>query len=342
MTTAGLLLMNTAVSGQTTDTIAGRTSSVPSSERLVTKTDSTTKPVRRSTLPHPHQISVVTENDYYLGQGTDRYYSNGFLLQFIRAGRSRHESIVKRVHKYEVGQKMFTAPRKIERVEDIDRPITGYLYGQYTSSYFRKKEALIQWSASIGLIGEASGAEGIQNIVHDLLTIDIERWNWVWDYQLNSGVGFNIQGVYAKGWLKKWLKYAELTTVSQVSLGTDFTNVTQGALIQIGKFNSMSQGTYWNASVDRNNAPGLEIFVYYHPEVMLQVYNSTIQGAVYLKDKGPITDAVNLIVMKHQVGVAFAYRRSSVRFEAIFQDREAKKQRYTHYYGGIHLAYRFL
>ena len=237
---------------------------------------------------------------------------------------------------------MFTPPRKIRKVEEIDRPITGYLYGLYSSAYFRKKEAMVQWSASVGLIGKASLAEGLQNTVHDLMDIDVEKWNWVWDYQLNSGVGFNLQGVYAKGWLKKWLKYAELTTVTQVALGTDFTNVTQSAIIQVGKFNSMSQGTLWNASVDRTNALGLEVFVYYQPELMLQIYNSTIQGTIYLNDRGPIADGLNLFVVKHQVGLAFAYQRYSIRLEAVFLGREATRQKYSHSYGGIHLAYRFL
>lgn len=340
--TTGLLLIQLTVCGQVADTISVIAPSETEAESLGTKADRGKKGVRGSALPHAHQLSVVTENDYYVGQGTDRYYSNGFLLQFTRAGKSKHASIVKRVHKYEVGQKMFTPPRKIKSANEIDRPITGYLYGQYTSSYFTKKEAMIQWSASIGLIGEASLAEGLQNMVHELLTIDTEKWKWEWDYQLNSGVGFNVQGIYAKGWLKKWLKYAELTTVSQVALGTDFSHVAQGAVIQIGKFNEMSRGTYWNASVDRNEAPGYEVFFYYHPELMLQIYNSTIQGAVYLKDKGPITDGVNLLVMRHQMGVAMAYRRYSLRLEVVFQGREAKKQIDAHSYGGIHLAYRFL
>lgn len=51
---------------------------------------------------------------------------------------------------------------------------------------------MVQWSASIGLIGKALLAEGLQNTVHDLMDIDVEKWNWVCDYQLNSGVGFNL------------------------------------------------------------------------------------------------------------------------------------------------------
>lgn len=148
--------------------------------------------------------------------------------------------------------------------------------------------------------------------------------------------------MYANGWLKKWLKFAELTTVTQGALGTDFTNLTQSAIIQVGKSNSISQGSLLNASVDRSNAPGLEIFVYYQPELMLQIYNSTIQGTIYLNDRGPIADGLNLFVAKHQIGLSFPYQRYSIRHEAVFQGREATRQKYSHSYGGIHLAYRFL
>lgn len=74
---------------------------------------------------------------------------------------------------------------------------------------------------------------------------------------------------------------------------------------------------------------------------MYQFYNSTIQGGLYLKDKGPITSTIEPWVIKQQLGIGFAAKRYNVKLELVFQSREAKSQRQTHSYGGLHVGWRF-
>lgn len=301
----------------------------------------------QSTKSFSQQLSLITENDRYLMQGRDGYYTNGLMFQYLRTGKAPNQRVLKRVHQFELGQKLFSAySRKIYDSTQIDRPITGYIYGKYTRSDFKENDQLLQWSASAGAIGKASLGEDMQNTFHKIITVNSNWWGWVWNYQLKTAVGVNLHGLYAKGLLQNSAvahgsSLVQLTTVSQAVLGTDFTNISQGMLLQLGKINPMHTGTYWNASVDAEETSAMELFFYYHPELMYQFYNSTIQGGLYLKDKGPITSSIEPWVLKQQLGIGFAAKRYNVKLELVFQSREAKSQRHTHSYGGLHVGWRF-
>ncbi|MBP6687314.1 MAG: lipid A deacylase LpxR family protein [Lacibacter sp.] len=288
------------------------------------------------------QLSVITENDRYLMQGRDRYYTNGLMINYQRTGNSKNQSTIKQVHQYELGQKLFTPfSRKIYDASQIDRPVTGYLYGKYTQSNFKEHNQLVQWSASIGAIGKASLGQGMQNMFHKIISVNSDWWGWIWGYQLKSAAGINLHGLYAKGLLNDQTSFVQITPVSQAIAGMIYTNISQGLLIQLGKFNPLHQSSYWNASVDDEQTPGTELFFYYHPELMYQFYNATVQGGMFLKDKGPIVSEIEPWAVKHQIGAAFAISRYTLKLEMILQGKEARSQHFTHNYGGIHLGYRF-
>jgi lipid A 3-O-deacylase len=288
------------------------------------------------------QLSVITENDRYLMQGRDRYYTNGLMFNYTRTGHAKNDAIMKRLHQYELGQKLFTPySRKIYDASQIDRPVTGYLYGKYTQSNFKEGNQLLQWGASIGAVGKASLGQGMQDVFHKIISVNSDWWGWIWGYQLKSAVGVNLHGLYAKGLLNEQSSFIQLTPVSQAIAGMDYSNISQGLLIQLGKFNPLYQSTYWNASVDDEQTPKTELFFYYHPEIAYQFYNATVQGGMFLKDKGPLVSEIEPWILKHQLGAAFAISRYTIKLEMILQGKEARSQHFTHNYGGIHFGYRF-
>lgn len=288
------------------------------------------------------QLSVITENDRYLMQGRDRYYTNGLIFNYTRTGHAKNEAIMKRLHHYELGQKLFTPySRKIYDASQIDRPVTGYLYGKYTQSNFKEGNQLLQWGASVGAVGKASLGQGMQDVFHKIISVNSDWWGWIWSYQLKSAVGVNLHGLYAKGLLNEQSSYIQLTPITQAVAGMDNSNISQGLLIQLGKFNPLYQSTYWNASVDNEQTPKTELFFYYHPEIAYQFYNATVQGGLLLKDKGPLVAEIEPWIIKHQLGAALAISRYTLKLEMILQGKEAHSQHFTHNYGGIHFGYRF-
>lgn len=291
-----------------------------------------------------NQFSLVTENDRYLMQGKDRYYTNGIMLNYSRAKQVNKSWNLKRVNKFELGQQLYTPySRKIYTTRSIDRPITGYLYGKYLQSNFIKKNQLLEWGVSVGTIGKAALGEGMQDLFHKMIHVDAEWYGWIWKYQLNTEAGINLHGRYAKGLLNQ-LSFIQVTPVTSGTLGTNFTNISQGILLQLGKFNEQHQNSWWNASVEApgsQEVPGMEWYFFYYPEIKYQFYNATIQGGFFRDDKGPHTSGLEDWVMTHQVGAAFAMSRYTVRLSVTLESKEAQTQRYSHDYGSILLGYRF-
>ena len=291
------------------------------------------------------QLSLITENDRYLLQGNDRYYTNGIMLNYSLIKHSEKPQLLKRVIKFEVGQKLYTPySRKIYTSRRIDRPITGYLYGKYSQSNFKKYNQLIEWGVSLGTIGKAALGEGMQDIFHKIIHVNSDWYGWIWDYQLNTEPGINLHGQYAIGLLRNVVPFMQVTPVIKGTLGTSFTNINQGILFQIGKINLLHQSSYWNASAEEassRDGAGMELYFYYYPELTYQFYNATVQGGYFRKDKGPYISDLEDLVLAHQFGTAFAMSRCTVRLEVTIQSKESKSQRFTHDYGGIHLGYRF-
>lgn len=291
------------------------------------------------------QLSVITDNDRYLMQGRDRYYTNGLMISYSMAHRSKNAAILKQVNQYEIGQKIFTPySRKIDNVSQIDRPVTGYLYGKFSQSRFIMHNQFWEWGVSIGTIGKASLGEAMQNSFHKIIDINSNRWGWIWDYQLKSEPGINLHGRYARGLLNGNNSFLQITPVTQATVGTSFTNLSQGLLVQIGKINLQHQGAWWNASVQdkQTTAPARsELFFYYHPEIKYQLYNATAQGGLFRRDKGPITSSVEPFVVMHQIGALFTLNRYTLKSELVLQSKETSSQRFTHNYGSIQFNYRF-
>lgn len=219
------------------------------------------------------QLSVITENDRYLLQSKDRYYTNGLIIRYSKVHTAKKQTIIKQVNQYEIGQKLFTPYfRKIYDVSKIDRPVTGYLYAKYTQSRFMVRNQFLQLGVSVGTIGKASLGQAMQNTFHKIINVNSDNWGWIWDYQLKSEPGINFHGHYARGLFNANISFLQITPVTQTTLGSYLTNVSQGVLIQLGKFNPLNQSAYWNALIQekKTTQPAKsELFLYYHPEVSI-------------------------------------------------------------------------
>jgi hypothetical protein len=298
---------------------------------------------QKNTNHFSKQISLITENDFYLLQGKDGYYTNGIMFNYSKIHHSKRSSFLKQVDEFELGQKLFTPfSRKIYKVDQIDRPITGYLYAQFLRTDFLKNHQFFQWGISGGTIGKASFGEQMQNSYHNLIDINSSLWGWIWNYQLKSAFGVNVHGKYAKSLLNDERSFLQITPVTKVTLGTIFTDASEGILFQLGKLNSQSESVYWNAALqEQQDNYRSELFFYYYPEVTGQLYNATVQGGLFNKDKGPIVSEPEPFVFLQQIGAMYSFKRYSLRMAITFKSKEAKSQKFNQKYGSIQVNYRF-
>lgn len=294
---------------------------------------------------YSNQISITTENDYYLFQGKDAYYTNGIILNYSKIHHTRKTTFLKQIDQYEIGQKLYTAfSRKIYHPEQIDRPIAGYLYAKFSRSDFMIHNRLFQWGVSLGTIGKASLGKQMQDGFHKLIGVDPSIWGWVWDYQVKTEPGLNLHALYAKGLVGAKTTFFQLTPVTNVTLGTSFTNISQGVFFQLGKLKPASESAYWNAALEKNRADeikGSELFFYYLPELKYQLYDATIQGGLFRKDKGLIISTVKPFVFTQQLGGLYSFDRYTLRLGVVFESKVASSQRFNHTYGSIQGSFRF-
>lgn len=280
------------------------------------------------------QIGFTTENDAYLLKLNDAYYSNGIFLHLAYADESKKK--IKRVHRFELGQQIFTPLKRTTRTPaDIDRPYAGYTYIQYTRSWFNNEKSVLQVNGTLGIIGPASGGEALQNTYH--------RWLQYapflgWRYQISNQLVLNTGAVYAYTLLAtdkfKWMGWGA------AQLGTSFINAAVGAKMLYGLFNSNQSSQLWNAAVEKKGMPNKEFYIYWNPKITAQGYNATISGGSKTAADSAVTLHPKTLVFQNTIGLAYSEGRWAAQMELVHQSRETTIQLNRHRYLGLQLQYR--
>jgi hypothetical protein len=283
------------------------------------------------------ELSFTTENDAYLLQKRDAYYTNGLFFSLSKAGEKKGDKLIR---SYQVGQMIFTPlSKKTLTPSDIDRPYCGLLFIKYAETRFHKNGSLFQYSGTLSELGPSSGGEGLQNGYHRLL--GYTRFTG-WQYQVRNAVGLDVGASYAQTILEdsSWIK---LVPQAQLNLGTDFTNAGLGLYIVIGSFKKNSHSELWNARADRGTEAKhrkSELFLYWYPQVVYQGYNGTVEGGLLSKGKGAVLGSSEKWIFRQSIGVCYAAGRWSTRAAWVYQTREAVNQISDHQYGSFTLSYR--
>ncbi|WP_426957476.1 lipid A deacylase LpxR family protein [Muricoccus radiodurans] len=201
-------------------------------------------------------LSLTIENDVF--GGTDRYYSNGFLIAwqsptaFLPAPISWVDRQLDAAFGpadlrwgLSFGQNIFTPQETQRRTPDPrDRPYAGYLYGAAT--LVRTADAALPWEGGgrrygsqtlfelqLGVVGPSALGEFVQNNWHDLLRI---RNAEGWDRQLKDE--FAATALVERRWRLPLGQVAGLETevipVLSAAVGNVQTYAAGGAMFRIG------------------------------------------------------------------------------------------------------------
>jgi lipid A 3-O-deacylase len=287
---------------------------------------------------------LITDNDNYLVQKRDGYYTNGFYFSFQHLAKKQKHPNEKVIMRYELGQMIFN-PYKYSIVspENMDRPFAGYLYVKANRSRFFKNGGNLQYSLSVGTIGNSSGAQEVQRAYHNLINIyQVEGWG----YQLKDEAGLNFGAQYFHPLIGEPRpgQVIDLHAVGKANLGNTFTNAIAGLLFRIGLVEKAEQSVAWNSRLHRTDPNYLhhrEFFAFYQPEGMLQLYNATLQGGMFSRHKGPVTADIEPWLYQHRVGLMYASSRVSIVLAIIHRTKEARSMRRAENYGSIQVSYRF-
>jgi len=285
-----------------------------------------------------NELSFTTENDAFLLQYHDAYYTNGFMLQYTRAAKSKQN---KKIHSLEIGQKIFTpVNREIIPIKGVDRPYCGYLFLKFQETRFLKNNGFLSWSASLGMVGKESGGESLQNSYHSFFKYKKFQG---WDYQVNNAITANLGLVFAPISWQPSQKFKAIPLI-KANWGNAFVNAGAGAMFALGVFEKNQHSALWNARVTNEDGKfeqEKEWFLFAQPEWNWQQYNATLQGVKNAPPGNAILANPLPWVFQQSIGICYAKKAISFKAAWVYQSKETKSQVGTQQYLSLQINCRF-
>ncbi len=295
---------------------------------------------------HSQEFGIQTDNDSYLGQGSDRYYTDGIFFYYRHAlDVNGNTQLANKVLGFELGQKIFNPQSGfVPGPQYVDRPFAGYLYVGSTLNFLYKNESNLKLSAQLATTGPASGAEKLQTWVHKNFGFYTPGG---WQYQIKNDAELNLSAEYnrliARG---SWI---DVSLASYANLGNGFTGAGAGALIRIGSFNQLFNSVSTQSTASKTSYTGSlhphELFFYYKPMFNYVAYDATIQGGLFDNHNDPNSQEIALdrepFIFSQQAGVAFSTNRFVFDVAAIFHTKDVKEMVQSHQWGSVTGIYRF-
>lgn len=284
-----------------------------------------------------NELGFRNDNDVYLMRSKDEYYTNGIGLFYKRAidsDRFSQDKWENKLWSVGVGHKIYNAyTGDIESEEDIDRPITGYLYVNGEMSWYSKREEAVSMGVELAVIGKKAFGEDIQRSFHQLFGFyEINGWQ----YQLNNALGIDARANYSRLLFRNNGKRMDVFMNTAVSIGLNNTRLTVGPNIRFGKINSLFESAAMGSRVQSGNRkPDKELYLFYRPLLSWIVYNSTIQGGMLAADQRPMAFDIKPFVFSQIIGVQMAMDRIGLNINYIHTTREVKNQLRAHEYGSL-------
>jgi lipid A 3-O-deacylase len=299
---------------------------------------------------HTNEIGVQTDNDSYLLQGSDRYYTDGIFFYFRHALKVKSPdstSLRNKVLGFEFGQKIYNPQSgsiNVTGADDpklIDRPFAAYLYVGATLNLLYKNESNLKLIAQVGVTGPQAKGMQIQDFVHDNFGFYHPSG---WEYQINNDFELNLSAEYNK--LLARASWIDVSFTSYANLGNGFTGAGFGPLVRLGTFNQLFNSVSTQSTVSRKSSVKPlntnEIFFYYKPQINYVAYDATIQGGLSDNHAGlEITKDREPFIFSNQFGLAFTTNRFVFDIAAIFHTLDDKQMVQSHQWVSITGLYRF-
>lgn len=289
------------------------------------------------------EFGFISENDSYLAQGQDRYYTNGLFLKFRTAldqSELKNQKLNKVIWELEAGQKMYNPQTgNILDPDFIDRPFAAYLYGGGAVNFLFNSESNLKLSIQLGTIGPSAKGKEAQELLHNTFGFyKIDGWQW----QVNNEFGINSTIEFNKLINRLRSGKTDFSLNSYLNAGNTFAGIGAGILFRTGKINPLHSSASTQSTISNNSRSKVEkeFFFYAKPMLHYIAYDGTIQGGMFIKDKGFAIFDVKPLVFSQQAGAVYSKNRWTADFSVIFKSREIKSNAKPHQYGSMALYYR--
>ncbi|MBM3440201.1 MAG: lipid A deacylase LpxR family protein [Bacteroidetes bacterium] len=258
--------------------------------------------------------------------------------------KTPRNKFVKSIHNWEARIKIYNPIRNNRSLalvtELMDRPYAGWTYLSYGKTQIAASGNVLQYQLTTGIMGPASQAQQMQEAWHRIWGI---YRLYGWELQVNNALGINAQAAYYPQIHRSDDHRFHMHGVLQSAVGNTFTHAIVGMLFQTGKLQPAHQSAWWGAAVgkkEKGSAMHESIF-FAEPSIMLQAYNATIQGGMFVSDKGKFITPIRGLVGQLRTGMLLSGNRSSFRWYYTFRIKEGARMRRAEAWGSIGLSHRF-
>lgn len=300
---------------------------------------------------HSSEIGFETDDDSYLAQGSDRYYTAGTFIYFrhaLKADSNKH--LQNKVLEFSAGQKLYTPHSGSityfglpDNPRYIDRPFAGYLYIGSSLNLLYSNESNLKLGIQAGVVGPAALGKQTQDLIHNAFGLYHPSG---WEYQIDNDWELNLSAEYNR-LLGRW-SWADLTLTSYANLGNGLTGAGIGPMLRLGDFNQLfnSESTRSTAIHSRGFKPlnKRELFFYYKPQFNAVIYDATVQGSLFNSpspNSMEVTQDPEHIVFSNEIGLGYSSNRIVLNAAVIFHTKDVVEMRQSHQWGSITLLYRF-
>ncbi|MGV3764019.1 lipid A-modifier LpxR family protein [Parapedobacter sp.] len=288
------------------------------------------------------EFNFRNDNDLYLFNKQDQYYTNGIFFNIRKTADSTELSAneANRIWGLTIGQKMYNAyTANIRYIEEVDRPITAYLFFAADFDRYFKSERFVSVTTEIGTIGQRALGKQFQEGIHKAFRLyDIAGWQ----YQLKNAFGIDATARYGGLLYRNRGQWFDISGQVVATLGFNHTGVSIAPGFRFGRINPLHRSIYTSSRLQvQGKAVAKELFLYYRPRLHFVGYDATLQGGMFLRDKGPVTYVPARWVWYHQVGIMYAKNALSLHLQYIFYSREVPGMFFRHRYGSVGMGYRF-
>ncbi len=304
---------------------------------------------------YKNEFGFKSENDSFLANGQDRYYTNGLFISFKRAidRKTLSDSVftkqhpnadlpLKKIFSVSFGQYMYNAQTgAVPDITYVDRPFAAYLYAAGSVQFLEANENSGELSLQVGTIGPSALGEEVQQIIHH--TFGFYELNG-WQYQVKDEIGVNAELSFHYFLYRSENKKNDFSLPIHANLGNTFCGLSAGILFRTGILNPFYHSIATQSNVSTHQETGLnekEFYFFLKPSLNFVAYDATIHGGLFRKDKGPVTFKSNPLVFSQEIGAAYAKKRWTVDFSVIFKSKEEKRMVHSHQYGLVDIYYRF-
>lgn len=294
--------------------------------------------------PYKNEFGFQSDNDAYLAYGQDRYYTNGLFITFRHAmdQSDLNENINKKIWEAEFGHKIYN-PRSghITNINQVDRPFAAYLYAGGGINWLYNSENSLKLSIQAGAIGPAALGKEVQMFLHK--TIGFYQIKG-WEFQLNNEFEVNANLSYNYFIHRNKANNTDFTLTSYLNAGSTFAGAGTGLVFRTGTLNQLFNSVSTHSTIANNPsvAPqsSKELFFFLKPSLHFIAYDATVQGGMFIKDKGPVTYGIKPVIFSQELGVNYAKNRWTMTFAVTFKSKEIKSAAKAHQYGSASIYYR--